>query len=57
MCLIAYFRRWYLPAAEDLSRRISPAALARNSPRFAVLTGVMQPVQVLERMIVEMVVV
>jgi ectoine hydroxylase-related dioxygenase (phytanoyl-CoA dioxygenase family) len=46
--LIEYFQRWYLPPGEDISTRISKDALARNVDRFAILTGVVRPIQLLD---------
>lgn len=37
--LVEYFSRSYLRPSEDLGPLISPEALARNPPRFAVLAG------------------
>lgn len=45
VCIVEYMQRWYLRPTEDLSTRISAEALARNTERFAVLTGVRRPVQ------------
>jgi ectoine hydroxylase-related dioxygenase (phytanoyl-CoA dioxygenase family) len=41
--VIEYFQRWYLTRTEDLSARISSAAIERNPERFAVLVGARNP--------------
>ena len=41
--LVQLFSRRFLRPNEDLGPSISPEALARNPPRFAVLTGASKP--------------
>jgi hypothetical protein len=43
--LVEYFSRSFLRPTEDLGAQISPEALARNPPRFAVLTGAAKPMK------------
>jgi len=40
--LVGYYSRWYYPPFDDLSRKITPAMLARNPARFGILTGATQ---------------
>jgi ectoine hydroxylase-related dioxygenase (phytanoyl-CoA dioxygenase family) len=41
--LIVYFQRWYHPPIENLAPQVTPEMMARNPPRFAILTGVTNP--------------
>jgi len=43
--LVEYFSRGFLRPSEDLGPLISPEALARNPPRFGVLTGASKPLK------------
>jgi hypothetical protein len=43
LSLVMYFNRWYHTLFENLMARITPAMLARNPPRFAILTGAEKP--------------
>lgn len=40
--LLGYFSRWYYPAFDDISKKVTPEMLARNSERFGILTGATQ---------------
>jgi len=42
--LLSYFHRWYHRPIEQLRSRVTQEMLDRNPPRFAVLTGVRDPV-------------
>jgi ectoine hydroxylase-related dioxygenase (phytanoyl-CoA dioxygenase family) len=43
--VIAYYSRWYVRLADPISSRITDEMLQRNPPRFAVLTGVSEPLK------------